>query len=70
MPDIETAAERAQQIVKVLGSQQVVARRIRARDRISPRAGGANALSDREVLCLLGQPEGTLTTGTAKGTAI
>jgi hypothetical protein len=28
------------------------------------------SLDDREVLCLLGQPVGTLTTGTAAGTAI
>jgi len=36
---------------------------------ITPTAESWAQLEDREVLCLIGQAEGTLTTGTAKGTA-
>lgn len=36
---------------------------------ITPTAESWAQLQDREVLCLIGQAEGTLTTGTAKGTA-
>ncbi|MDH4362663.1 MAG: septum formation family protein [Acidimicrobiia bacterium] len=36
---------------------------------ITPTAESWAQLDDREVLCLIGQAEGTLSTGTAKGTA-
>ena len=42
MPDVEMAAQRMQQVVELLGPQQIVARGIRTRDRPRPRAVGAD----------------------------
>lgn len=36
---------------------------------LTPTAESWEQIKDREILCLIGQAEGTLTTGTAKGTA-
>ncbi len=36
---------------------------------LTPTAESWAQIKDREILCLIGQAEGTLTTGTAKGTA-
>ena len=36
---------------------------------LTPTAKSWAQIKDREILCLIGQAEGTLTTGTAKGTA-